>query len=291
MPLLPIDAKERKNLPIGTGVLDYFPNALAEVARASLAGNRQHLEGQPLHWDKLKSTDEADALIRHFLERGTMDEDNVRHSGKMAWRALALLEREILAEEKLKVAISQINYLKQVGTTRCIRCDFVTDDSKTFAEQNAEIHAHLNTAHPGWITETSQTSPQPSSAFPIDKTDVWEEKQDAENLPTSAEPLNPEDKSYPDDPLTTQDYFQMGWLLQEKIIASLLKEIEKYKQCWWELDLLVKLTDLVRRAEADHCDDDTIVMRFNQREINRWRTITSKLGGPAEQENQVTRTA
>ena len=100
MPLLPTDAKDRKALPIGTGVLDYFPNALAEVAKASLAGNKQHLDGQPLHWDKSKSTDEADALIRHFLERGTMDEDNVRHSGKLAWRALALLEREILAEQE-----------------------------------------------------------------------------------------------------------------------------------------------------------------------------------------------
>jgi len=100
VPLLPTDAKERKNLPIGTGVLDYFPNALAEVAKASLSGNKQHLNGQPLHWDKSKSTDEADALIRHFLERGTMDEDNVRHSGKMAWRALALLEREILSEHE-----------------------------------------------------------------------------------------------------------------------------------------------------------------------------------------------
>ena len=40
--LLPTDAKERKNLPIGTGVLDYFPKALAEVARVSKVGNDQH---------------------------------------------------------------------------------------------------------------------------------------------------------------------------------------------------------------------------------------------------------
>ena len=35
---LPTDYAERKNLPIGTGVLDYFPDALAEVCKASLAG-------------------------------------------------------------------------------------------------------------------------------------------------------------------------------------------------------------------------------------------------------------
>lgn len=97
---LPKDYKERKALPIGTGVLDYFPDALAEVAKASLAGNKQHLNGQPLHWDKSKSSDEFDACIRHLLERGTIDDDGVRHSGKAAWRALALCQREIDAARK-----------------------------------------------------------------------------------------------------------------------------------------------------------------------------------------------
>lgn len=46
---------ERKALPIVTGVLDYFPNALLEVAKCSKAGNDQHNPGQPLHWDKTKA--------------------------------------------------------------------------------------------------------------------------------------------------------------------------------------------------------------------------------------------
>lgn len=100
MSLLPTDPKERKNLPIGTGVLDYFPDALAEVAKASLAGNRQHLNGQPLKWDRSKSTDEADALIRHFLERGKIDTDGIRHSAKMTWRSLALLQKEIENDQR-----------------------------------------------------------------------------------------------------------------------------------------------------------------------------------------------
>ena len=49
-PLLPSSAAERKKIPIGTGVLDYFSAALAEVAKVSFAGNEQHNPGQPLHW-------------------------------------------------------------------------------------------------------------------------------------------------------------------------------------------------------------------------------------------------
>ena len=94
------DPKERKNLPIGTGVLDYFPDALAAVAYCSKVGNDQHNAGQPLHWDRSKSTDQSDCIIRHFIERGTVDSDGVRHSAKLAWRALALLQIEIEKETK-----------------------------------------------------------------------------------------------------------------------------------------------------------------------------------------------
>lgn len=99
VPTLSTDAAERKALPITTGVLDYFPDALLEVAHCSKVGNDQHNPGRPLHWAKEKSTDEADALVRHLLQRGTRDRDGVRHSAKVAWRALALLQREIDAEK------------------------------------------------------------------------------------------------------------------------------------------------------------------------------------------------
>jgi hypothetical protein len=98
--LLPTDPTERKGIPIVTGVLDYFPRALAEVARLSKAGNEQHNPGQPLHWDKSKSTDHADTIGRHLIDRGKLDSDGQRHSAKVAWRALALLETELEAEEK-----------------------------------------------------------------------------------------------------------------------------------------------------------------------------------------------
>lgn len=95
---LPTGRQERKDVPIATGVLDYFPLALAEVARVSLAGNKQHHDGQPLHWDKSKSMDHADSLVRHLLERGTLDTDGMRHTAKVAWRALALLQIELEQE-------------------------------------------------------------------------------------------------------------------------------------------------------------------------------------------------
>jgi hypothetical protein len=95
---LATDPKERKTYPIGTGFLDYFPLAAAEVSHVSYVGNVQHNgPNAPLHWDRSKSTDESDALIRHFLQRGTVDSDGVRHSAKVAWRAMALLEKELEA--------------------------------------------------------------------------------------------------------------------------------------------------------------------------------------------------
>ena len=100
-PLLPTDPQARKDSPICRGVLDYFPLALAEIARVSKAGNDQHNPGEPMHWAREKSSDHADCIARHLIERGTVDVDGQRHSGKLAWRALALLELE-LENEKLK---------------------------------------------------------------------------------------------------------------------------------------------------------------------------------------------
>ncbi len=101
---LPLDSRSRKDIPITTGVIDYFPDALAEVARVSVAGNNQHNPGQPLHWSKDKSTDHADCIARHLIERGTIDVDNQRHSAKLAWRALALLQTELENEQANKNA-------------------------------------------------------------------------------------------------------------------------------------------------------------------------------------------
>jgi len=88
-------AEERKKRPVFTGVLKYFPDAIKEVSRVSLKGNEQHHPDKPLHWDRSKSTDELDALARHLIDAGTIDDDGIRHSAKIAWRALANLQKEL----------------------------------------------------------------------------------------------------------------------------------------------------------------------------------------------------
>ena len=99
MALITSDKLGRKQSPLYRGLLLYFPRALACVANISYVANEQHNPGEPIHWDKSKSQDEGDALMRHLVEAGTIDVDGLRHSGKVAWRALALLERELEAEE------------------------------------------------------------------------------------------------------------------------------------------------------------------------------------------------
>lgn len=90
-----IDAQRRKDTPVYSGVIKYFPLAIQEVARLSKIGNEQHNHGSPMHWDRAKSGDELDALMRHLIDAGKFDTDGVRHSTKVAWRALANLEKEL----------------------------------------------------------------------------------------------------------------------------------------------------------------------------------------------------
>lgn len=91
--MLPTDPKERKSYPIFSGVLKYFPDALAEVAKVSLTGNRQHGHTDDnLYWERGKSSDHLDAAIRHLLQSDEVDIDGVTHLGKATWRLLAQLQ-------------------------------------------------------------------------------------------------------------------------------------------------------------------------------------------------------
>lgn len=104
---LPTTAAERKATPICTGFVDYFGDAMAVVAQVSKVGNDQHNPGQPLHWAKEKSTDHADCIMRHLIDRGTTDTDGIRHTAKVAWRAMALLQTELDAERAKAVPESR----------------------------------------------------------------------------------------------------------------------------------------------------------------------------------------
>ena len=94
----PVDnAKDRKETPIFSGVLKYFPDALAEVAKCSFRGQQQHNPNKPLAWDRSKSGDEYDALTRHLIDstEEDYDTDGTLHLAKVAWRALAGLQKHL----------------------------------------------------------------------------------------------------------------------------------------------------------------------------------------------------
>lgn len=93
---LTTDPKERKAIPIYSGFIAYFPDAIAAVAELSRKGNDQHNPGKPLHWDRSKSGDEMDAMMRHIVDQAggaEVDTDDVLHATKAAWRAMANLQK------------------------------------------------------------------------------------------------------------------------------------------------------------------------------------------------------
>lgn len=92
-----VDVSNRKDMPVFSGVLKYFPDALMELSKVSKAGNDQHNPGKKMFWDRSKSGDEQDALTRHLIDDardpGGVDSDGVLHLAKVAWRALAALQK------------------------------------------------------------------------------------------------------------------------------------------------------------------------------------------------------
>lgn len=111
-PVLPTDSEERKRIPLFSGVLNYFPLALAAVARLSKRGNDKHNPGQPLHWARDKSTDHADCIQRHLVDVFTLSpvtwelddgttitREEYEDACALAWRSLALLQE--LEEKRL----------------------------------------------------------------------------------------------------------------------------------------------------------------------------------------------
>ena len=97
---LPTDSEARKDVPVFSGCVKYFPAALAGVSKISKAGNDKHNPGQELHHDRTKSLDHKDCILRHLmdtedliaaLERGQIEstEQILAEVNALAWRALA----------------------------------------------------------------------------------------------------------------------------------------------------------------------------------------------------------
>jgi hypothetical protein len=96
---LPVDSDERKEIPLYSGCVAYFPAALAGVARHSKAGNDKHNPGEPLHHARGKSGDHADCIARHLIDLGDLLAQRgpqtriaplLAEANALCWRALAL---------------------------------------------------------------------------------------------------------------------------------------------------------------------------------------------------------
>mgnify|MGYP000565292320 CR=1 FL=1 len=112
----------RKQYPIYSGFVKYFPDAMKEVSNLSFVANEQHNPGTEMHWDKSKSTDELDALMRHLADHSNgieFDDDGIRHLTKVAWRAMAMLQREL---EKAGY-LSHDEMWKQFADAEAKECD------------------------------------------------------------------------------------------------------------------------------------------------------------------------
>lgn len=94
-PQLPEDDATRASYPMAEGCLDYFPNALAEVSRISYEGNLKHNPDEPMHWNRHKSLDHRNKIIRHTVESKPDTEAAIEHAAQAAWRALAELQQKI----------------------------------------------------------------------------------------------------------------------------------------------------------------------------------------------------
>lgn len=91
--VLPEDSEARKEIPLFSGVLNYFPLALAAVARHSKRGNDKHNPGQPIHWARGKSMDHLDCIARHLIDAETVSASGeYEEATAIAWRALAYLQ-------------------------------------------------------------------------------------------------------------------------------------------------------------------------------------------------------
>lgn len=91
--------------PVYSGVLAYFPRALAAVAEVSAAGIRKGYA--PMSWRGVQDGVQrySDALARHLLRENTHDKDDgpggtgLPHMALAAWNALARLELMLLEQE------------------------------------------------------------------------------------------------------------------------------------------------------------------------------------------------
>jgi hypothetical protein len=85
------DSAGRKKVPMFSGVMAYFPDAIAALAEHSFKGNEKHNPGEPLHHARGKSMDHTDCIMRHLANYNGLDGDALE-AVALFWRAGALCQ-------------------------------------------------------------------------------------------------------------------------------------------------------------------------------------------------------
>lgn len=115
---LPKDNALRKALPLFTFLTEYFPDAILELVKVSVAGNMQHNPGEPMHWARGKSMDQLNTAQRHMWDYATTGPYNDEpplppeilaaiggeppmHLANAAWRLLAQIQLD--CEQRARV--------------------------------------------------------------------------------------------------------------------------------------------------------------------------------------------
>jgi len=142
MTTLPQDSKERKEFPLYSGTIKYFPSALASVAKVCKIGNDKHNPGQPLHHARGKSGDHADCIVRHLIDmeedfgKGKgFDEQGIPQVAYIAWRALALAQEWLEKNQGVPLA----------------------PGAKLATPHRVENHVPYRLKHNGWCIRCQQT--------------------------------------------------------------------------------------------------------------------------------------
>ena len=98
-----MNSQERKERPVALGFLTYFPDAIMETSYHSFLANDKHNPNTPVHWDKSKSQDNLDSLVRHIIDyqKGERyDDDGLKILTAISWRAMAFVQIELEKEKK-----------------------------------------------------------------------------------------------------------------------------------------------------------------------------------------------
>jgi hypothetical protein len=148
--ILPTDSEARKQIPLYSGVIAYFPLALAAVARVSKRGNDKHNPGQPLHWDRAKSMDQEDCIARHLVDINLLTDGEYEDAAALAWRALAKLQ--LLEEVRLG---------KDVGSPVPVKDPVAPSGGEQegvffdFNDAKGPVPAHKHANGGGWVADTA----------------------------------------------------------------------------------------------------------------------------------------